>query len=208
MDGFGHGEVALVDAAFNLYVRLARPRALIGVIGHDEFAGVYAGDGRNSHETPLEAIVPRADRLALYVATVGDPVSQAIGDLFDQQEPALGYMLDAVASEAADGLSHAAGRALMDRLRETEGVGDEARVLPYSPGYCGWHVTGQRTLFAALEPERIGVTLNASCLMQPLKSVSGVLVVGSGEAHRFHPTYAFCEHCGTRQCRDRMASVR
>ena len=200
--------VALVDAAFNLYVRLARPRALIGVIGHDEFAGVYAGDGRNSHETPLEAIVPRADRLALYVATVGDPVSQAIGDLFDQQEPALGYMLDAVASEAADGLSHAAGRALMDRLRDAGGVGDEARVLPYSPGYCGWHVTGQRKLFAALEPERIGVTLNASCLMQPLKSVSGVLVVGSGEAHRFHPTYAFCEHCGTRQCRDRMASVR
>ena len=200
--------VALVDAAFNLYVRLARPRALIGVIGHDEFAGVYAGDGHNSHETPLEAIVPRADRLALYVATVGDPVSQAIGDLFDQQEPALGYMLDAVASEAADGLSHAAGRALMDRLRETEGVGDEARVLPYSPGYCGWHVTGQRKLFAALDPGRIGVTLNASCLMQPLKSVSGVLVVGSGEAHRFHPTYTFCEHCGTRQCRDRMASVR
>jgi len=35
-----------------------------------------------------------------------------------------------------------------------------------------------------------------------------VLVVGSGHVHRFHPTYTFCEHCGTRQCRDRMASVR
>lgn len=200
--------VKLVDSAFNLYVQLARPRAFIGVVGRDEFADVYAGDGHNSHETPLEAIVPRAEHLALFVATVGEPVSEAIGDLFEQHEPALGYMLDAVASEAADGLAHAAGRALMDRLRQSAALDDGARVLPYSPGYCGWHVTGQRQLFATLEPEAIGVTLNASCLMQPLKSVSGVLVVGSGEAHRFHPTYTFCEHCGTRQCRDRMASVR
>jgi hypothetical protein len=200
--------VSLVDAAFNLYMQLARPRALIGLIGPDEFAGVYAGDGHNSHETPLEAIAPKADRLALFVATVGEPVGQAIGELFERREPALGYMLDAVASEATDDLSLAAGRALMDRLRQTGAPPDEARVLPYSPGYCGWHVTGQRKLFAALEPEEIGVSLNESCLMQPLKSVSGVLVVGSGETHRFHPTYAFCERCGTKQCRDRMASVR
>lgn len=200
--------VALVDEAFDRYLRLARPRALVGLVDAGTFTGIYAGDGLNSHKTPLESIVPKAERLALFVATVGERVSDEVSELFARGEPARGYMLDAVASEAADGLARAAGLAFLDRLRREGAVGDEARVLPYSPGYCGWHVSGQRRLFAALEPEEIGVTLNASCLMLPLKSVSGVLVVGPGEAHRFHPTYAFCEHCGTRQCRDRMALVR
>jgi hypothetical protein len=68
-------------------------------------------------------------------------------------------------------------------------------------------VSGQRALFEFLGPEEIGITLNASCLMQPLKSISGVLVVGAGHIHRFRPTYSFCERCQEKQCRDRIASV-
>jgi hypothetical protein len=200
--------VALVDGAFARYLTLAQPRAVLRVIDLDEFRAVYDGEGKNSHETPLEEIAPRADALALFVATVGERVSAEIADLFARREPALGYMLDAVASEAADALGLAAGEAFMARLKDAGRLSDSSRVLPYSPGYCGWHVSGQRKLFGVLQPEEIGVTLNASCLMQPLKSVSGVLVVGSGATHRFHPTYSFCERCGTRQCRDRMASVK
>jgi hypothetical protein len=77
-------------------------------------------------------------------------------------------------------------------------------VLPYSPGYCGWHVTGQRRLFDRLEPQRIGVTLNSSCLMQPLKSVSGVLVIGPSSIHEFDNDFDFCALCSTYQCRARI----
>ena len=200
--------VGLVDAAFERYLALAEPRAILGFVEPDAFTGIYQGEGLNSHETPLESVVPRASRLALFVATVGERVSAEISDLFARQQPAAGYMLDAVASEAAEDLATAAGRELLARLESRGELTTGARVLPYSPGYCGWHVSGQRKLFAFLEPEAIGVTLNQSCLMQPLKSVSGVLVVGDTATHRFHPTYAFCERCGTKQCRDRMASVK
>ena len=44
-----------------------------------------------------------------------------------------------------------------------------------APIPCGWPTGGQRPLFTALRPEEIGVTLNESCLMSPIKSVSGVL---------------------------------
>jgi hypothetical protein len=80
-------------------------------------------------------------------------------------------------------------------------------VLPYSPGYCGWTVRGQKNLFERLGPEQMGVTLNDSCLMTPIKSVSGVLVAGPGEIHSIRPDFAFCDECRTHACGARMASV-
>ncbi|MCK5274191.1 MAG: hypothetical protein KAR37_06065, partial [Alphaproteobacteria bacterium] len=75
------------------------------------------------------------------------------------------------------------------------------------PGYCGWHVTGQRRLFDRLGADRIGVTLNSSCLMQPLKSVSGVLVIGPPSIHEFDNDFDFCALCSTYQCRSRIGSL-
>jgi len=69
-------------------------------------------------------------------------------------------------------------------------------------------VSGQRRLFARLRPEEIGIHLNSSFLMTPLTSVSGVLVGGTGDIHRFRPDFPFCEACATHECRPRMASVR
>jgi hypothetical protein len=80
--------------------------------------------------------------------------------------------------------------------------------LRYSPGYCGWDITGQRQLFQALRPEEIGITLRESCLMEPLKSISGVLVAARPEDHRFDNTYPFCSACTTKTCRSRTAEMR
>jgi hypothetical protein len=199
---------ALVDEALERYVELAEPRGLVRLVDPGEFALIYGGESRNASDTPLAHIFPKADALALFVCTLGARLTAAIADLFAGNHPARAHMLDAVASEAADGLATAAAADLRSRLLESGALGREARVLPYSPGYCGWHVTGQRALFASLGPEQIGVTLNASCLMQPLKSVSGVLVAGAAEIHEFYPAYPCCEECDTRQCEDRMASLR
>ena len=51
------------------------------------------------------------------------------------------------------------------------------------------------------------MTLNDSCLMSPIKTVSGVLVAGPGDAHRFRPDFPFCHDCRTHECGRRMASV-
>ena len=114
-------------------------------------------------------------------------------------------MLDAVGSAAADHLADVIGR----RYPSLAGHGDDTgwRALVYSPGYCGWHVTGQRALFAYLQPEQIGITLNASCLMQPLKSVSGVAISGPTAIHRFRPVYPACRLCADKACRDRIAAL-
>jgi hypothetical protein len=99
------------------------------------------------------------------------------------------------------------GRRFLELLPAEGSTAGDTRVLPYSPGYCGWHITAQARLFEFLHPEDIGITLNSSYLMQPLKSVSGVLVAGKGEIHKFRPKFSFCADCKTHQCVERMASV-
>jgi len=190
--------LSIVESAEAVYLETAEPRALVADISMEAFAAVYRGEGRNAPVTPIEAVVLRAEALALFAATVGARVTDRIRTLFAENEPALAVMVDAVASAAADRLTHL----IADRRAALadDAAGRGRLTLGYSPGYCGWHVSGQRALFACLQPEAIGVTLNASCLMDPLKSVSGVLAAGPADIHRFAPGYEFCADCRTKTC--------
>lgn len=82
-----------------------------------------------------------------------------------------------------------------------------AATMLFSPGYCGWHVSGQKRLFESLRPDEIGIELSESFLMQPLKSVSGVIVVGPREIFDFDDAFSFCDECSTHSCRDRIRTV-
>jgi hypothetical protein len=197
--------VEIFEAAADMYTETAEPRALLADISREAFAEVFRGEGRNAPVTPIESVAARAGALALYVATVGARVTDRIRDLLAHNEPALAVMLDAVASAAADRLT----RRLADRFDRAEDPASRSGLvtLGYSPGYCGWHVSGQRALFAYVGPDAIGVTLNESCLMHPLKSVSGVLAAGPADIHRFTPAWAFCADCRNRTCLARMKQL-
>jgi hypothetical protein len=197
----------LADRAIERYAELVRPRGTVALITSAEFAGVYRGEGSNASRTPLEEIYPRAERLALFAVTLGQAISEEIHELFRSNEPAEAYALDAIASDRADAAADLVARLFLDDELRAGRVGAVSRVLPYSPGYCGWHVSGQRRLFDFLRPESIGVAINSSCLMQPLKSVSGVLVIGPPSIHEFHNDFDFCALCSTYQCRGRIASL-
>ena len=140
------------------------------------------------------------------MATLGPALPARIARLFAEGALAEAYMLDAVASEGADLLSERL-TAHYARARVAAGGTSDERTLAYSPGYCGWPTSGQRELFAALVPDEVGVTLNDSCLMAPIKSVSGVLVSAPAASHRFRPDFPFCSACRRRECGTRMASL-
>ena len=197
----------LAEDAMRLYETLARPTGLITRISRAEFREVYEGEGRNAERSPLPEIVDRADHLAIFAATLGDEVSRKIPALFRDGDAALGSMLDGIASERANAAADLVARTFLGGLVAAGELDAEARVLPYSPGYCGWHVTGQRRLFAYADPSRIGIRLNESCLMSPIKSVSGVLVAGPVQAHAFDNDFDFCLDCADWECRDRIASL-
>ncbi len=197
----------LVSEAFAIYSRLVDPAGVRDEVSADDFITIYRGEGRNAARTPLDQIIPEAQHLALFAVTVGEAVCSEIVRLFRGGDPALGYALDTIASAGAEMLADAMARDYRERIVRSGAAGAGTRVLPYSPGYCGWHVSGQRKLFETLRPEQIGVSLNASFLMQPLKSVSGVLVAADKEAHDFDIDFDFCADCADQACRQRIQSV-
>jgi hypothetical protein len=193
----------LVEQGLALYSRLLEPVGVRAEISREEFARVYEGKGRNAAPAPLTEILAAAERLALFAVTVGAGVCNEISRLFEVNDPALGYMLDSIASLGAEQLATAMAHEL-----EQESGDQAIRVLPYSPGYCGWDLSGQARLFAVLQPEEIGISLNPRFLMQPIKSVSGVLVAAPGEVHAFPAgSFAFCAECRNQTCQERIESV-
>jgi hypothetical protein len=199
---------SLLSEALSILAGSVSPAGLFREVTTDDFAGIYRGEGRNAAETPLAEVFPRAARLALFAASIGEEISRKIEELFSHRDFALGSILDAAASEATENAADVVERVYRDRLQAREEFGASYRVLRYSPGYCGWHVSGQKSLFSALAPEEIGISLRESFLMEPLKSISGVMVAGPVELHDFVDAYPFCAECLTHSCRERIRHVR
>jgi hypothetical protein len=184
------------------------PRGITTEISIHAFEDVFIGEGHNDADSVVGDVFPNAEHLALFAVTLGEQTPHAITAGFEAKDFALASMLDALASESADLAAEIAERRYEQHLRDTGWGSADHGVLRYSPGYCGWNVTGQKKLFQYLEPEQIGLTLTQSCLMQPLKSVSGVMIAGPKTIHRFKPTYSFCSTCETHACRERLLALR
>jgi len=197
----------LAEQAVNLFSELAVPAGIAAETTKSDFSHIYDGDGGNAAATPLDSIIPAASRLLIFAVTVGQPICDEISALFARNDFAAGAMLDAAASCGADLAADAMEQQCDDELRSVNRMENLSGAMRFSPGYCGWHVTGQRRLFAALKPERIGISLNDSCLMRPLKSVSGVVVVAPHQVFDIDDTYPFCADCRTHSCRDRFATL-
>lgn len=193
---------ALLQRALELFQTCSEPQGASELISPKEFADVYSGQGRNAPATPLAGIFPQADRLHLFAFTLGARISGEIKRLFQSDDFALGSVLDAVASLAADQAGRVAEE-WVERHAVEQKDGALSKAFLYSPGYCGWHISGQEKLFARLRPGKIGISLNASFLMNPLKSISGVLVAGPAAIHQFDEVYPFCAHCKSPICRER-----
>jgi hypothetical protein len=197
----------LVRHAGELFERHAAPAALFEEVSAREFSDVYVGDGANAVSTPLAEIYPRAEALALFAATLGRALDEASRGLFERGDPALGYVLDVTGSIAAERLAGLTAQQFLAALPLADRPAETSTALAYSPGYCGWHVSGQHALFDRLRPEPLGILLTPGALMDPIKSVSGVIIAGPGRIHRFRPTYPFCDACATHECVPRIASV-
>ncbi|MEE9448751.1 MAG: vitamin B12 dependent-methionine synthase activation domain-containing protein [Ignavibacteriaceae bacterium] len=199
--------ISLFEDAVVVFKLKAKPIAIIKKVTVKEFDIIFRGEGKNADEAPLENIYPHSGNLALFALTLGNEIVEIINDLFNKNDFAPGAMLDSVASMAADKSVEILENYIFNNLSERNLTKNDSIVLGYSPGYCGWDLSGQKKLFQHLNPGKIGITINESFLMTPLKSVSGVLVHSDKEIHIFESSFTFCRYCKNKTCYERMEKI-
>jgi hypothetical protein len=202
----------LMDDAIGIFQDFAQPCGLIEDFDADGFPALYIGNGMNAPDGPVPFIAAHTDAIALMSATMGDALAVKSSGLFAQGSASLGYMLNVVASVASERLGRRMCRIFRDRLRSEPDAANGSenieetliKVQYYCPGHCGWHISGQEKLFAALRPEEIGMSIDAHWIMHPFKSISGILAAAPMEIHRFQPGFSFCAQCRERKCAERF----
>lgn len=197
----------LYEKSLDIFYRKAAPRGILLDASLEEFDVIYRGEGRNDVPSLVEGIAGQARVLTLFALTTGAALTAEIARLFGEKDVALGYMLDVVASEGTEAAAEEITRRNTERLRESGRCPEGDAVLRYSPGYCGWHVSGQGRLLAFLGAGDIGISLNDSFLMHPEKSVSGVMISGVKKIHLFKNNFDFCGACQHKSCRARIQSL-
>ncbi len=133
-----------------------------------------------------------ATEAALFLCTAGALFSDEAHALNAQGEFLEAYIIDAIGSLTVE-------RA-MDKIHKALEVEQAARGLKitnrYSPGYCNWPLKDQRPLFAFVGENPTGIALSESCLMHPIKSVSGVIGIGTKARRRAYG----CVICQNKTC--------
>lgn len=66
----------------------------------------------------------------------------------------------------------------------------------YSPGYCGWSTGEQKQLFSMFPDNFCNIRLTGSMMMDPVKSVSGI--IGVGKDVKYNPY--ICNLCNRENC--------
>jgi len=132
--------------------------------------------------------------LAVFIATAGEEIYRKAQEDLKAGRVLEGMVANAVGSEAAD----SATESLRTRIREMAAAEGLAITLPYSPGYCGMKLEEQKNVFSALDGSRIGVRLLSSGIMIPIKSVSGVIGIGSPAA--VGEDGSACDRCDREDC--------
>lgn len=140
-----------------------------------------------SSETPVAGLARRGPCWA-FVATVGGELERRVREHFAAGRYLEGVLLDAAGSTAVESLADL-----------VQGVAaDGADAVRFSPGYCSWAMESQRRLLGLLAPEDLGVRLLPSLLMEPLKSVSGIVV--AGDRAKLRVPAETCRACEARGC--------
>ena len=132
------------------------------------------------------------EKILLFVCTAGRSISRKSSELLKGEDPAKGYIYDQVGTY----LVEAAGDRMQKMIKEDLALVGERITNRYSPGYCHWSVSEQHMLFSLFPAAPCGVTLTGSALMDPVKSISGLIGIGKDVCYRAYQ----CDLCLNLEC--------
>lgn len=142
-----------------------------------------------------------ADEAALFICTAGPAIGEMSRRSMKEGDLLRGYIYDVIGSEVVE---NAADR-MQEELKADVAVRGKKITNRFSPGYCGWDVAEQHKLFGFFEENFCGITLTESALMNPVKSVSGIIGIGRDVKQAPYQ----CQVCDDKNCiyRNRKSKV-
>ena len=141
----------------------------------------------------IAQLLEQCQKVAVFVVTIGSRLGDVVRQLSKDGLMVQAAVLDAIGSDAAETLAHVV-QDIIGKQAEAEGLGISLR---FSPGYCDWKISQQKMVFRALNGDTAGVRLTDGCVMNPQKSVSGI--IGIGPRHKME-SYNPCQTCKKRDC--------
>jgi len=134
------------------------------------------------------------EKVAFCVCTIGPALEERVTALAKAGDMLAAVVLDATGSAAAEATARYANDRI-DEMAAAEGLRTSCRA---SPGYGDWDVSEQTALFEIVPAGRIGVTLTASGMMVPRKSISFAVHIAE-EPVRLR-SEGSCRNCDMETC--------
>lgn len=189
----GAGFVERVMAAQAILTQHARPAAVVCRMTRESWL-----DCRQEME--MDAVVTRVAETASdclgFVVTLGACVDEALRELMAAGEMSAALVLDAAATLVVEAAADS-----VERFCEQQTSAVLNHGLRYSPGYCGWPAEGQQTLFRELAAGEIGVILCDGGRMEPVKTISGIVLINDPGVHQQAGRWDICQTCQRIGCR-------
>src|SRR5450756_1684564 len=141
--------------------------------------------------------IKKSDSVAIFICTAGEEIGIRSRKAMQERDLLRGYIYDVIGSEIVE----AAADLMQNELEKAVIFSGKKITNRYSPGYCGWDVVEQHKLFQLMPDNFCRIRLTESALMDPVKSVSGI--IGIGKDVRLN-TYT-CSICDLKDCIYRKA---
>lgn len=132
-----------------------------------------------------------SNKIIVFACTAGKPLCDYAKEEY-KTDVLKGFLIESLANVVVE----TAMDRIQEKMREEFGMQHLLVSNRYSPGYCNWSVGEQHKLFKILPENFCGISLTASALMRPIKSISGFIGVGENITYNHYK----CKTCTQKQC--------
>jgi hypothetical protein len=140
----------------------------------------------------ISSQIKEADYIALFIGTIGREIENFSTSLFNDGDLLEGYIVNLIGSEAAESVAEIVHKTIEEKMKLSE----LECTNRFSPGYCKWNVIEQFKIFKCFPQNFCGISLTDSALMNPVKSVSGIIGLGKNVHRKEYP----CKVCDEKKC--------
>ena len=199
--GFNEGEerefvTGLIEETLNESEKVASIKAQYRIFNNIQFDNGNKSVAINNISFNIKKIVfaqvKKSDSMVIFLCTAGEEIGLRSRKAMQEKDMLRGYIYDVIGSEIVE----ATADLMQNNLEKCVESAGKKITNRYSPGYCGWDVAEQHKLFELMPDNFCGIRLTSSSLMDPVKSISGIIGIGANV--RSNP-YT-CRMCDMKDC--------